>query len=701
MEMLQKLKNCILSEKCCFAAFMLSLTANHIAEYYFDGYLKFLFILCYLWTLLIYLYHTMVTRKYLQGTLFRAAQVFLLINIVCTFVRPANLRFSVLQDFAQLVLYLFPAMGAYYHLEGKDEREGFEKLLAVFLVLTFIVSLASIIAIETNSSLVWVHPNYSSLRKRGFYYETNEGAFDAFASILIGMYFFRKNRRIHGNSPQKSDALYLLNIPIQLYMIVSTSSRTTLLVLILMIFAALFRTLASRMREGKLPSWVFYGSLGVCAFAVYLLLFTRYGFRRNLYYYFRGVSLQSLSGQEWMDLLSKITSYRFYIWKTSLEEIAKSPLIGYGLKSANFTYTVYQNYSNSHNLIINTLLFSGILGLLSLWALLSEAYSQIRRRRRYSEDRAVLMLIIGFILISMLEIAFLYNGKAVSVLVWVAVGFMASPKDEIEADAESSITMFERARNIAAWLASVTGITAVMMKRCYRNRQVIRVVNYHRTPANELETFEKQLQWYRHNFVNIDRRNFERFMNRKVTLGKPGIILSFDDGLLNNYELAAPLLEKYGFTGWFFVSSGLADGTEYMTYEDMNDLLQRGHVLGVHTYSHHRMEEGDTEEVLYHEIVEAKQKLEEETGCGADLFCWCGGEEETYTAEAAKLVRKHYAYGFMTNNEPVTPDTDHYQIQRTNVEARWPLASAKLQLSGFMDGLYRKKRDRVNEKTRA
>ena len=80
-------------------------------------------------------------------------------------------------------------------------------------------------------------------------------------------------------------------------------------------------------------------------------------------------------------------------------------------------------------------------------------------------------------------------------------------------------------------------------------------------------------------------------------------------------------------------------------------------------------------------------------------FCWCGGEEDTYTKEAAELIRAHYAYAFMTNSDLIRPDTDPYHLQRTNIEARWPLSLVKFQLCGIMDNRYLPKRNRVNQIT--
>ena len=257
------------------------------------------------------------------------------------------------------------------------------------------------------------------------------------------------------------------------------------------------------------------------------------------------------------------------------------------------------------------------------------------------------------------------------------------------------MTSIEQAKEVLAELFQKTGYTARKLKEEYRNPQVIRILNYHRTPDEELATFRQQLAWYEGRFENINAQKLQEFLKGQLVLKKPGLLISIDDGLLNNYVNAAPLLEKYGFTGWFFVSSGLADGREYMTYEDMKDLISRGHVIGCHTYSHHRMNRADSDEVLQKETVEAQRLLEEKLQTEISYFCWCGGEEDTYTKKASDLIRATYSYGFMTNNALIHPDTDPFQLERTNVEARWPLALAEFQIAGFMDGIYKGKRKRV------
>ena len=93
--------------------------------------------------------------------------------------------------------------------------------------------------------------------------------------------------------------------------------------------------------------------------------------------------------------------------------------------------------------------------------------------------------------------------------------------------------------------------------------------------------------------------------------------------------------------------------------------------------------------------------MEKALGCEVPVFCWVGGEEESYSRAAAQLInRAGFGYSFMTNSAVIRPATDSLQLQRTNVEAVYPLWLVRFQLSGFMDLLYMGKRSMVNRLTR-
>jgi peptidoglycan/xylan/chitin deacetylase (PgdA/CDA1 family) len=65
----------------------------------------------------------------------------------------------------------------------------------------------------------------------------------------------------------------------------------------------------------------------------------------------------------------------------------------------------------------------------------------------------------------------------------------------------------------------------------------------------------------------------------------PTFSFSFDDGYLEHYTLAAPLLEAYGFRGTFSIIGEKIDTANYMTKSQLIDLVNRGHDLQVHGLS--------------------------------------------------------------------------------------------------------------------
>jgi peptidoglycan/xylan/chitin deacetylase (PgdA/CDA1 family) len=238
----------------------------------------------------------------------------------------------------------------------------------------------------------------------------------------------------------------------------------------------------------------------------------------------------------------------------------------------------------------------------------------------------------------------------------------------------------------------------------------IRVLNYHEVPADLAGNFEEHLKFYAAKFVNVAKPELEEFLKTgRWPHKKPGLIISFDDGTRSHYEVAAPLLEKHGFTGWFFVPSGwvLEDGADTPDFVGDNvtltpeqlKYLDENHVVGCHSETHCRLSEDLGPEKLKFETLTAKESLEKLLGHPVDVFCWVGGEEFTYSKTAADFIRQGYDLSFMTNTAVVRPGTNPLQLQRSNVEAENPLSLVRFQLSGLMDVLYYPKRKRVNQLT--
>ncbi len=168
-------------------------------------------------------------------------------------------------------------------------------------------------------------------------------------------------------------------------------------------------------------------------------------------------------------------------------------------------------------------------------------------------------------------------------------------------------------KNSVASTFDVLGMSAGML---WLHRAVrmpyIRVLNYHDVPAHLSGAFEEQLRYYSERFSPVTYDDLLALQAGKWRPRHPGLILSFDDGLASHASVVAPLLERYGFVGWFMVPVGFVDAapSQQASYAADNRIqvphsasgsdrtalswdevrfLDRAHVVGCHTWSHRRL----------------------------------------------------------------------------------------------------------------
>lgn len=262
----------------------------------------------------------------------------------------------------------------------------------------------------------------------------------------------------------------------------------------------------------------------------------------------------------------------------------------------------------------------------------------------------------------------------------------------------------------------------IHLQKIIRQKNYLRAVIYHDTPKCFSASLERQFAFYQKHFSSVTRKDLDQFFQTgQWQKSKPGLIITFDDGLKSNFEWAYPLLEKFGFTGWFFVPTGFVDTPweKQLTFAKEHDIvpfesngmnrlamnweeirrLDQNHVIGCHTRSHLRMSEELAKDVLQKEIVQAKDDLENRLGHPIDLFCWVGGELPTYTRQAYEIIQKTgYFYAFMTNSKPIHPKTHPLFLNRTYMEPSWNVNEVAFMLCGMMDLLYSQKRKKVAQR---
>jgi peptidoglycan/xylan/chitin deacetylase (PgdA/CDA1 family) len=278
-------------------------------------------------------------------------------------------------------------------------------------------------------------------------------------------------------------------------------------------------------------------------------------------------------------------------------------------------------------------------------------------------------------------------------------------------------------------LATGFDVTGLNRAGVLMQRQLLwpwaRALNYHDVPAAHAPAFEEQLRFFARHFVNVGPAELAELHAGRWSHPKPGLLLTFDDGLRCHADVVAPLLEKYGFTGWFTVpvgfvetppaeqrafaeahqiscdASDLPDERIALSWNDLRR-LDVHHEICCHTWNHRRLGSEVGQADLDVEIDQAKRALEDGLGHEVRGFAWVGGEEWSYSREAADRIRAAgFGFSFMTNNAVIRPHAELLQVHRTNVEAHFDPALMRLCLSGFYDVLYLPKRRRVNRLTAA
>lgn len=190
-------------------------------------------------------------------------------------------------------------------------------------------------------------------------------------------------------------------------------------------------------------------------------------------------------------------------------------------------------------------------------------------------------------------------------------------------------------------------LTAQAMYRGLSTGRYIRVVNFHNTPLADWKTYDALLASLARRFSPVTERDLEAFIASGVWPHvRPGIMPVFYEGTRNQFDVALPLLEKYGLVGWFFVIPGFIDAAakdqrlfadehtiawiadEYpgeriaLSWDELRQ-VSAAHVVASHTLTHAPLTASP--DTLRREIIESKERIEACIDRRVTSFAWLYG----------------------------------------------------------------------------
>jgi peptidoglycan/xylan/chitin deacetylase (PgdA/CDA1 family) len=172
------------------------------------------------------------------------------------------------------------------------------------------------------------------------------------------------------------------------------------------------------------------------------------------------------------------------------------------------------------------------------------------------------------------------------------------------------------------------------------------------------EAFARQLQW----LTDSGRRSisiaelFNAFYYDLPLPSKP-VILVFDDGYADVYELAFPLMRDRGFRATVAVITGALDRPGYLTWDQAREMSGVGIEFVSHTVNHGNLAAASREQARA-ELADSRRALEENLGVPGQHFVYPYGEPFTSGSPEARemvltLLRESgYAGALTTSSGP-------------------------------------------------
>ena len=191
--------------------------------------------------------------------------------------------------------------------------------------------------------------------------------------------------------------------------------------------------------------------------------------------------------------------------------------------------------------------------------------------------------------------------------------------------------------------------------------------------THSLAVFRSQIEYVAKRCNPISLERLADVTNGRIEVPRRGVVVTFDDGFMDNYAIAAPVLEEYGLRGVFYIPTSSVEGrslwfirlrhwqirggksrqefldvssrcavlsdsdreefmarlgndsavpgTFSMTWAQARELRSRGHIIGSHSVNHPNIAKVSSNEMKT-EMECSKRTIEERLDCRVEHFSY-------------------------------------------------------------------------------
>lgn len=199
----------------------------------------------------------------------------------------------------------------------------------------------------------------------------------------------------------------------------------------------------------------------------------------------------------------------------------------------------------------------------------------------------------------------------------------------------------------------------------------ILVLNYHQIKDGSsylsvhLNDFDAQMNYLvNQGYIAITPDALFSALEGELQLPPKPVLITFDDGYIDNYTNAFPILQKYGLRATIFIIPALVGKEGYMNWEQLQEMENAGITMQSHTLNHIALEELPDDGIRA-ELLNSKILMEERLGHAVDFLAYPTG---TYNLHIANIAREvGYKGAFTIKYGNVDLGSNLYALERVPI----------------------------------
>lgn len=182
--------------------------------------------------------------------------------------------------------------------------------------------------------------------------------------------------------------------------------------------------------------------------------------------------------------------------------------------------------------------------------------------------------------------------------------------------------------------------------------------------------FDEQMKWlYDNHYTTISVSQVASLIINGGQMPLRPVVITFDDGNIDVYQNAYPILDKYGFTATFYIVDRYLNGKDMISTAQVKELIQKGWEIGSHSKYHTDLMSVGAD--LETEIRQSKLDLQERLGITINSFAYPFGLANEQVID--KTIRSGYTSAVGLGEATTHGYYDIFYLNRIEIQADYTM----------------------------